>query len=67
MATDTNAAIAEFVERLATIRCETFTGPDADCIAAGRTPFAWYGADEACVPCMARAALTGTKFPRLRA
>lgn len=40
---------------LAERKCETFTSPDG-CLEAGRHPLAKYGADQMCVPCMAKLA-----------
>lgn len=41
---------------IAAYPCEHFT--TGDCIKARRTPWAKYGADDACFPCIARHALS---------
>ena len=47
--------LAPDLRRLAAERCENFTS--GDCAAAGREPFAKYGADRYCWPCQLRYAL----------
>ena len=54
-----NAAPAvKFVERLAAEGCQNFTS-EWTCHKSGRIPFADYGADAMCDPCIARLALGG--------